>query len=170
MQEEWKDVVGYEGSYQVSNLGRVKSMARKHSINEDISTGYIAGTGYPSVMLHKKGHTKVTKYIHALVAELFIGARPEGCDVMHLDGTRTNNNVDNLRYGSRSCNFAFMVDDGTAMQGEKHAHAKLTDMKVKRIREFSSVGISNHQLAETFGVRRRTISDVVRGKTWSHVS
>jgi len=147
----------------------IRSDGKECATSEKILVCGLATTGYPSVDLRKTRGGKKTIYVHALVAAAFIGSRPEGCDVMHIDGGRTNNRIENLRYGSRSCNFAFMVDDGTAQQGESHKHAKLTNDKVRRIREFSAVGCSRQEIAAAFGVHRRTISDVVRGKTWGHM-
>jgi len=116
MKEEWRKVVGFEDSYEVSNLGRVRSLPRvwfqspqkKHNGDEGRKYAYskkgqllkpgIASTGYPSVVLGRKAGTK---NVHQLVAEAFIGPCPEGMEVRHKDGGRTNSNADNLHYGSR---------------------------------------------------------------------
>lgn len=96
MTEEWKDVLGYEGLYKVSNLGKVKSK-RKIKIPQD------NGKGYLIVHLNKNNKCK-WKLVHRLVAEAFI-ANPYGkATVNHKDGDRKNNNVKNLEWATYSEN------------------------------------------------------------------
>ena len=114
MQDEvWKDIPGYEGLYQVSNLGRVKSMSRqkKHSYNsvaqlkEKILTP-INICGYHRVILRKnnKAHNK---FIHRLVAEAFIDNINNYNEVNHKDENKTNNRVDNLEWCSHKYNINY---------------------------------------------------------------
>ena len=90
--EEWRAVVGYEGLYEVSNLGRLRCLTRDgqllpgHSIH-----------GYRYVHLRKQGHSKHTS-IHRLVATAFIGPPPEGYECNHKDFVRDNNVVGNLEW------------------------------------------------------------------------
>lgn len=88
--EIWKDVLGYEGLYMVSSIGRIKS----------VKTGLIMkhwnnGNGYKRIKLCKNGRHKL-EYIHRLVVEAFIGAIPGGLVVNHKDEDRINNTIDNL--------------------------------------------------------------------------
>lgn len=117
--EEWRDVVGYEGLYQVSNLGRVKSLRRrlKHSdgrlrfypekIIKDLNTG----TGYRHVCLYQNKRRKQS-YVHRLVAEAFIPNPNNFGDVNHIDGCKTNNHYQNLEWCSRSKNIKHAYDNG----------------------------------------------------------
>lgn len=108
MEEEiWKDVVGYEGLYQVSNLGRVKSLPKLKKTptttfwtKEIIKTPHLC-KGYLRVNLMGKGH-----FVHILVAETFIGKR-NGMTVNHIDECKTNNNPNNLEYLSLSDNIRY---------------------------------------------------------------
>jgi len=99
--EIWKDVEYYEGIYQISNLGRVKSLARKDSLGrnlqEKILSVTIDGGGYFKVGLSKEGKMK-TKKVHQLVAIAFLNHEPCGYKLVvnHIDFDRTNNNVNNL--------------------------------------------------------------------------
>lgn len=101
--EEWRDVVGYEGFYMVSSEGRVKSLDRvvahkgfpRRLHGRYIKPAYT--TGYPRISLSKNG-VWISKSIHILVAESFIGTRPAGLLVDHIDRNCNNNQVDNLRY------------------------------------------------------------------------
>lgn len=122
MEEEWRAVVGYEGVYEVSDKGGVRSLPRHDRMGRPVKGGPLStkpgNIGYPVVSLWKNGEgTTVT--VHSLVAEAFIGPRPEGMDVAHRDGTRTNNSVENLRYLSRQDNLIEAVKHGTNWQTAK---------------------------------------------------
>lgn len=109
MEEEWKPIKGFKQYYEISNLGRVKSLprlvkARNHFISkEKIRINSLANTGYLCIRLSKEG--KVTnKLIHVLVAEAFISNPNNLPEVNHLDGVKTNCNSDNLEWSSKSNN------------------------------------------------------------------
>lgn len=116
MQEEiWKDIKGYEGLYQVSNLGNVKSLpreftrkdGRRYVVKECVLKGGKASAGYFTVNLLNKTHT-----IHRLVAEAFI-FNPENKEcVNHVDGDKLNNNVKNLEWCTYSENNKHAYDKG----------------------------------------------------------
>ena len=101
MEEEFRDVKGYEGLYQVSNLGRVKSLARKSSagsnIQERMRKTPVNSHGYIELTLSKEGKMKSRK-VHQLVAIAFLGHEPCGFKLVvnHIDFDKTNNNVNNL--------------------------------------------------------------------------
>ena len=94
MEEKWKWVVGYEGYYQISSFGRLKSFWRKTD-GEILSVKH-SGGWYLSAQLRMPGKRSKTKRIHTMVAEAFIGEIPKGYHVHHKDGDRQNNHVDNL--------------------------------------------------------------------------
>lgn len=102
--EEWRPVVGFEGIYEVSSCGRIRRVANGH--------GAVAGRmlspnpnkkGYLRACLCRDGKAKQGR-VHTLVAEAFIGPRPEGCEVDHIDGNRQNNAFSNLRCVDRRTN------------------------------------------------------------------
>ena len=98
MKEQFKDIQGYEGLYQVSNYGNVKSLQRKGSLKGlMLKPGFNAG-GYLMVTLHTNAFRKA-RLIHQLVAEAFLNHTPNGMKIVvdHLDFDRTNNHVENLR-------------------------------------------------------------------------
>lgn len=102
--EEWRDIKGYEGLYQVSSEGRVKSLERYVQVNGGIRLQkgfilkpYMEKNGYTRVLLYKDGIRK-KKSVHRIVAETFIGECPEGYEVDHINTLKDDNRAENLRY------------------------------------------------------------------------
>ena len=99
--EVFKDIPGYEGLYQVSNLGRVKSLGNNKGKKEKIKTPIKTTDGYYDIGLHKNKVKKMVK-VHKLVAEVFLSNPDNMPYVTHKDGDRKNNRVDNLEYTNHS--------------------------------------------------------------------
>lgn len=97
MKEEWKVCVLNE-NFEVSNLGRMR-----HILTKRVLPLFCRATGYVSYTTHCNGR-KINMYIHAAVALTFLGPRPKGCVIDHIDNNRSNNRLDNLRYVSYSEN------------------------------------------------------------------
>ena len=108
MNEIWKDIEGYDGAYQVSNMGRVKSVARlttrlnqygvhEYRIPEKVLRQRMGTSGYLCVNLHHDGK-QVTEMIHRLVALHFCKGYADGMTVNHIDEVKTNNRADNLEW------------------------------------------------------------------------
>ncbi len=100
MQEIWKDIIGYEGLYQVSNLGNIKSF---YKAKKSIKKPTLSNKGYLRVGLSKNKKSKTFK-IHRLVAKTFLSNPNNYLEVNHKDGNKLNNCVDNLEWCSRSYN------------------------------------------------------------------
>ena len=117
MMEIWKDIPGYEGFYQASSKGQIKSLSRvvRHNlggdkiINERILNGYVNKYGYKRVELSKRGHSKQYSE-HRLVALAFLGE--SDLTVNHIDGNKLNNNIENLEYLSIADNTRHAVTIG----------------------------------------------------------
>jgi len=166
MEEVWKDIPGYEGIYQASNTGKIKSLPRMcGKFHKEPGRILIASeqNGYPRVALCKDGKGKNFK-VHKLVALTFLGPRPEGQEVMHLDGNKKNPELPNLRYGSRKCNAAFKIDHGTYGKNRK-----LNMYQIGRIREYLSVGITGAELARHFKVSGKTIYSIRDGESYNNI-
>lgn len=116
--EEWRPVPGYESTYLVSSHGRVASIPRPRTKGGLCKQKIAKRGGYPTVSLIQGGKQR-TRYVHALVAEAFIGPRPEGMDVRHLDGNPLRPELANLAYGTRSQNNRDKVAHGTDHHASK---------------------------------------------------
>lgn len=101
MKEIWKDVKNYEGLYQVSNLGNIKSSKREGSAGGFIKS--LLTNGYYSVNLWKSGKAKM-KRIHRLVCEAFIENTDNKPQINHINGNKLNNRIDNLEWATQSEN------------------------------------------------------------------
>ncbi len=109
--EEWRSIAGYVG-YEVSNLGRVRSIIRRHQSLPHVFAVCLGNHGYPVVNLyHGKKARSFT--VHGLVARAFIGPCPRGQEVRHKDGKRDNPTLENLSYGTRADNEADKWRHGT---------------------------------------------------------
>lgn len=151
--EIWKPVVGYEGAYEVSDLGRVRLLRYNR-----IMRGHQAR--YTQVSLHCKTHK-----VHVLVALAFIGPRPPGLVVRHLDGNTRNNVLSNIAYGTHQENSDDMRRHGTVLRGDKATNAKLKASQVAEIRRLSAVHTQAF-LAGLFNMSNQQISNIVRGAQW----
>lgn len=96
LNEEWKDIKGYEGLYQVSNKGRVKSLKNK-GVDRECILKVVTNRGYLQVRLCKNSNVKTLK-IHRLVAEAFIPNPDNKPCIDHINTERTDNSVENLRW------------------------------------------------------------------------
>lgn len=168
--ENWKEVPGCEGLYEVSDHGRLRRLTRREGYMTEMldipeiitpkKTGrYLAAT------LCRDGWKK-RFYLHHLVLLAFIGDRPAKETGSHLDGDGTNNQLSNLRWESHSANCRRKSAHGTMVRGEEHGQAKLTETQVRAIRASS---LSHTALAKRLGVSRGLVSQVKRGEVWQHV-
>lgn len=107
-------------------------------------------------------------YAHRLIALAFMGECPSGMEVCHNDGDPTNNNINNLRYGTRKDNMDDQRRLGTLCMGTRRWNAILDESKVKLIRKSSARG--SILLATEFGVTPRAIRKVINRDTWKHVA
>ena len=113
--EKWKPVVGYEGHYEVSDQGRVRSLKKKtpHVLKPGNNH-----KGYAQVDLCKDGH-RWHRAVHLLVLEAFIGPRPDGMVACHYDDDPQNNHIDNLRWDTISANIQDCVRNGNHMASRR---------------------------------------------------
>lgn len=178
IKEIWKPVVNFEGLYEVSNLGRVRSvdhMCVTKGGHERMVKGRIralcnSSRGYKHVNLTDGSHRGMkTRKVHQLVLEAFVGPKPHGAVCRHLDGNRTNNCLANLAWGTAAENSADAIKHGTLAHGLSNFQTKLTEADVRLIRMVLRTGVPMTRLALIHGVSDQTIRNVKMGLTWRHV-
>lgn len=168
-EEEWRPVVGWEDCYEVSDLGRVRSLDRVDRRGQ-LHLGRIRRlnlAGPPPGRLHlslKRDGTEVGAYPHQLVMRAFVGPPPEGQEVLHGPGGPHDNRLVNLSYGTHVQNMADKHRDGTARAGESHYKTKLSADDVAAIRSRRARGETCAALARVFGVSAGTISGIATGR------
>ena len=163
--EEWRPIEGYEGLYEVSNFGQVRSLIKGKLLKPTESfNGYYVVNLY----LEKK---PTTHNVHRLVAVTFLGQPPEGHVVCHGSKGQQCNEVTNLSWGTREKNNGFdKLRDGTDNRGEKNGQTKLTEKQVRVIRRLiESKSMTLKEIGEVFGAARTSISNIKFGRTWGHL-
>lgn len=172
MEEIWKDIKGYEGKYQVSNLGEVRSLKFNKSQKCKKLKPKFAGAGYRSVALLMNGKSKYC-YIHRLVALHFIDNPLFKKEVNHKDGDRSNNILSNLEWCTHSENgihsFRILNRIPSDVSGFKNPKSKLTEEQVVEIRKQYANGKSYRSLSILFKVSKCTISSIILRQTWVHI-
>jgi hypothetical protein len=128
----------------------------------DILVPTIADTGYFTV-----GTALGKTHVHVMVAETYLGPKPEGMEVAHEDGNPLNCRVENLRWSTHLDNMRDRERHGTAPHGERGGGAKLTESDILAIRG-SSEGPT--ELGRRYGVHYKTIIAIRRRKTWRNVA
>lgn len=152
MEEEWRPVKGYEGLYEVSNMGRVKSL---HAPQGIILKQGTYSNGYMGANLSKDGTTNM-KLVHRLVAIAFIQNPNNYEEVNHKDGNKKNNTVDNLEWCTRSYNLKHAYSHKLMSKNEQ----KKSVILYKRYGEYDSIT----EAAEALGVAPGTLSNAIHKK------
>ena len=173
--EEWKPVVGFEGFYEVSNHGRVKSivrMSRTNSIHSGLRRmgGIIRKllkdtNGYQHVAITALGVRRLAM-VHHLVLDAFVGTRPEGMECCHNNSNPSDNHLSNLRWDTHYNNNQDRKNRGMYLVGSKHHQAKLTKQDVLFIRNSDMTGVV---LAKMHNIGRTQVSRIKRGESWKHL-
>lgn len=165
MKEKWLPIPNFP--YEVSSLGRVRrcTKARGAVVGRIISpmTEHLR-CRYPKIRLWK--NNKEHRFpIHSLVARAFLGSRPSGKEINHIDGNRLNASATNLEYVTRSKNakHAFALGLRVPMCGEKNGRSKLIRSQIPAIRKLIERGILQREIASLFGVDQTTISRIKIG-------
>ena len=171
--ETWKDIPGYEGQYQASTEGRIRSVDRivysrnwhtgkpfpRALMGHVLRPGRYCKSGHLSVVL---GHKAKGIPVHQLIMRTFIGPPPEGQEVRHKNGDPTDNRLVNLEYGTRTDNILDVLYLGKAWR-------KLTIEDVREIRSELNNGVTGADLAKRYQVSQSTISAIKTRRTFSWI-
>lgn len=171
LEEIWKDVEGFEGRYQVSNAGRVRSFARKSYKEPKILTCIHDKYGYLLVNLYysERGIKGKQAKVHRLVAKAFIDNPLNLPEINHKDENKQNNVVDNLEW----CTTRYNLTYGNRLNctyGSNNYHSKLTQDQVDEIRRTyikSDPKYGQSALGRKYGVAHGSIAAIVKGKSWN---
>lgn len=166
--EQWKAIPGLEGRYEVSSLGRVKSLLR----GERILLLCQRKTGYLTVIVGGK-----SRRVHRLVLEAFVGPCPDRMQACHWNDIPDDNRIENLRWDTRDANFADQRRNasnkprrsrqthGGFGRGAAHIHSKLTEAQALAI--LNEDRRSNRVLAKELGVSPSTVAQIRTGRKWA---
>jgi len=169
--EIWKDIPGFEGRYQASTLGRIRTIKHKvtgrnpytkkafqRTVPERIlKPGRFCKSGHISVVL---GRGSNSSPVHQLVMRTFVGEPPEKMEVLHINGNPIDNRLENLKYGTRTENILDTYKYGGRWK-------KLSTEDVLAIRKALKEGDTGKELADKYGVCETSISNIRNGRTFS---
>jgi hypothetical protein len=175
--EVWKDIKDYEGLYQISSWGRVKSLSRRMWVGrgwtiskEKILRAHNTGKGYLQTFF-TKDYKKYYPLIHRLVAEVFIQNPLNLPDINHKDGNKSNNYVNNLEWCTKKQNTQYGIKLGLIkITGDDNGNSKLKkDFVMEIIKKHRTENYTQQQLADEYGVCRGHIGRIVNNKSWKHI-
>lgn len=178
MAEIWKAVVGYEGFYEVSNLGRVRSLSRLvrtyggrewMSKERIMKLTPVKDKGYLVVSLRVDGDGE-RRYVHDLVLCAFVGPRPnEQAHCCHGTAGPGVNTVENLRWDTPQANVMDKHRDGTMQIGEQHWKNVYSEAQIKKAKELLSTGLAPMEVSKALDIHVATVRQVKSGRQWAHL-
>lgn len=171
MKEAWKDIPGYEGKYQASTFGRIRSLDRqiiqigrggkpfvRSMKGRVLRPGKYNRSGHLSVVL---GRGTNGIQVHYLIALTFIGERPEGYDIRHLDGNPQNNRIENIKYGTRSENILDVYRQGNKWRNTSKEQA----VEIKELLKNKELKCT--EIANIVGVTDNVVYHISNGGAFS---
>jgi hypothetical protein len=169
-EETWRPVPGYEGLYDVSDFGHLRSYLKPgRHLSKIAATPRLMrlhqGPYTSAALTDRSGQSRTAK-VHRLVLETFAGPQPDGCEAAHLNGDRSDNRLVNLRWCTHLENEAHKAAHGTRATGELNGASQLTGWQVAEIRFLEGKGVPQAKLRALFDVSAETISTIVAGETW----
>lgn len=183
MNEVWKDVKDYEGAYQVSNLGRIRSLdraayyrgGRVKNIKGKIISSKVQDGRYPQVALFKEGILKGFR-VHRLVADVFICNPENKTQVNHINGIKSDNRVENLEWNTPLENNTHAILNGLksfdkmGRKGQENKRTNLTDLEAMEIYKLAIDKVmTQEKIADKYKVTRSVVNSIKRKDNWKHI-
>lgn len=179
MEELWKPIIGYEGLYEVSNFGNIKSLSKVHHLGA--KNQYISQERLLTLSI-QKCHFNYKRYrvnlwandkakmfkVHRLVAQAFIPNPENKPQVNHIDNNPLNNNVSNLEWVTNRENLDHCLKQGRFNRGSNNGMSKLNEQKVLEIRELIKTKDKDY-LVKKYKVAKTTITSVLNRTVWKHI-
>ena len=161
--EEWRDIPGYEGFYEISNHGRVRRIYRRLMAKRETRDGYIR------LNLSKDGKTSQV-FVHQTVLKTFGPSQKMGQQTNHKNGHKKDNRIENLEWVTVAENIRHRDKVlGNGPVGSRNGSAILTKDDVKEIRLLRAKGWTCRRIALRYPVGRAAISHIVTGRSWKHI-
>lgn len=169
--EQWADIPGYEGRYQISSFGNVRRLFKR---GDKLPLSLLVQgnvNGYPLISLHGLPRKRKWFLVHRLVMLVFEGACPDGYEVNHKNGDKKDNRLSNLEYLTPSQNIKHSFDalGRQPVRGEQHYQSKFTEQQVLEMRELRQQGWLIREIADKYQGNFGTISHIIQRKTWKHI-
>lgn len=176
-QEQWRAIPDYEGRYDVSDQGRIRSLVgpgrmglrKTPKLLQIIPARSRANQVRCVVSLNNSSGRRKRYYVGRLVLLAFCGPCPEGMECCHWDDDQFNNTLSNLRWDTKLGNARDKIRNGKQIAGEAHHRSKLKKAQVKRIKCRLAQGESQTKLASEYEVWRGTVNSISKGRTWRDV-
>lgn len=180
VKEIWRRIDGYEGLYEVSNWGRVRSVERLQKYRKKnkvfirkkqkrILKNNVTFYGYGEVSLYKNGKVIKRAMVHRLVAQTFIKNPLKKTQINHIDCNKLNNYVENLEWCTPSENIKHSIENNLHVDnsGELNGMSKLTKLEVSKIKKiYSKRALKQKEIANMYNVSPSLISLITSGKRW----
>jgi hypothetical protein len=176
--EEWVAVEDYEGLYEVSNLGKVRSIARKITYSDGrvynysskiLSVNFCGKYKLPYVHLYKESKRE-SRLLHRVVAKAFIPNSDNKTDVNHIDGDRKNNASSNLEWTTRLENMQHGFETGLINNtGINHGNNIYSEDQIQEVVNMIFLGYKQGEISNKTKVKIGTIQAIRQGKQWTHI-
>ena len=168
--EIWKDIKSWEGLYQVSNFGRVKSLRYERILKPNKPRRGNNRTGYCHVILCDRNR-RVSAKVNKLVAEAFVPNPNNLPTVRYIDGNKMNNNASNLIWSTHKDNTAHAIELGNVNHnGENSALSRYTENTIQSIRrEFDKGGVTKKALSDKYGMSYTNVLRIINRDIWNHI-
>lgn len=177
--EVWKDIKGWEGFYQISNLGRSRSLDRfvrypagaMRFYKGKMMKNTIRNGRYQIIMMSNSKVERKTAYVHVLVAKAFLDNNylKKGLTVNHINGIKTDNRLENLELLTIGDNIRHAHLSGLISLGQERSCSKFRNKDIIKIRKMRDEGSTYREIANKYNVATNAIKQIVIRKTWKHI-